>query len=103
MADDLLNYVDNEEQRRVGVKLAAQAAALRESVAMEVDERVKVDAAKFTRETSDRMIRAEWKRLKLDPVVSAGVLISPTLVAFGERCVSDMNRHVARRAQEPKD
>lgn len=99
MDSDLLSYVDDQEQQRVRVKLAAHAAALRESVAMQIDEKIKISGAQFTREAGERIIRKAWASIGREPPPGP-VLISPWLFAYAQREAKRMGVHIESRKRE---
>lgn len=92
---NLFDHEDRKERKRVGKKMAAlaseQRARLEETLAE--DRKASAQAVEFTKEASRRMILADYASLNEEPVITAGFLVSPYLVAYGWRHSEGMRRH----------
>lgn len=105
----LFDHVDAKERKRVGKKLGAFAEEQHRRLLdiQEQDRKASAEAVEYCKETSRLAIRADYASTGEEPVVTAGLLVSPQLVAYGRRHAEEMKRHAiqadARKAKEAGD
>lgn len=96
----LFEHEAEKERQRVGVKM--RELADKALPAMEAERRrmdlMRQEAAAFSAETSQRAILADYASLNEEPVYSAGILMSPQLLAYGRRAVVELEESARRQA-----
>lgn len=103
---NLFEHDEDKARQRIGAKMRKLA----DETQAALDESNRIDAVRykkiieFQKETSRRAILADYKSLNEEPIYTAGLLVSPQLVAYGRNQKTLMAKHaIEADAREKKE